>query len=333
MVADEESLERISIEASLTDSGVSLNAKSRFVSAIDRLFGGVFSIPAAHLEARASRVRLLGELDRHEMRQKAELRLAGELKAEQLELAAQYLARERETKRMLNLATVARIALDDLRENDTQDGPDDNIEGEISEDWLNWFETYAEKATAEDLRRLWGKVLAGETRKPGSFSLSTLRVISETDQRLADLFQKHVRNIFDGKYVLKDNDGLKGENLLELTTLEDAGYLREVNGMLSLNWTFDQSGRFVYRSGNLIFVAEGPPGHAFQVGVILLSRAAQDLLAVLPGAAPGDSFRELASFMPEVTTSIKLGVVIDEPEPGRVSWTETDVLKPAVKAA
>lgn len=319
--------ELVSIEASLTESGVALNARSRFVSAIDRLFGGIFSLPATHLEARAARTRLSADLDRQRMRQKAELQLAGELKLEQLGLAAAYISQERETKRLLNLASVAAFALEDLREGQSERASDENFEGDISDDWLNWFESCAEKATADHVRQLWGKILARESRKPGSFSLSTLRVVSETDQRLAELFQKHVCNVFDGKFLLKDDEDTKGEELLELSALEDAGYLREVSGMLNFTWNFNDEGKFVHRAGNLVFVAEGPAGHQIQVAIILISRAGLDLLTVLPQIPQDGAFRQLATLMPPVTTSIKLGVVLSETGPGQINWMQTEVLK------
>jgi Protein of unknown function (DUF2806) len=49
---------------------------------------------------------------------------------------------------------------------------------QVDDDWLNVFERYAEDASSERLRDTWARVLAGEIRKPKSFSLITLRFIS-----------------------------------------------------------------------------------------------------------------------------------------------------------
>lgn len=40
----------LSVEASLTESGVKASAKSRFLSAIDRMLGGIMDLPAAILK-------------------------------------------------------------------------------------------------------------------------------------------------------------------------------------------------------------------------------------------------------------------------------------------
>ena len=42
---------------------------------------------------------------------------------------------------------------------------------DISKDWLNEFRGIACKKSSEDAQNLFSKVLAGEIRKPGSFSL------------------------------------------------------------------------------------------------------------------------------------------------------------------
>ena len=67
-------------------------------------------------------------------------------------------------------------------------GPEAETEpdsGEVDPDWLNHFGGYAEKATSEHVRDLWARVLGGEIRRPGSFSLATLRLLAELDRQMA----------------------------------------------------------------------------------------------------------------------------------------------------
>ncbi|MEK1888539.1 MAG: DUF2806 domain-containing protein, partial [Phyllobacterium sp.] len=52
------------------------------------------------------------------------------------------------------------------------------------------FERYAEDASSEQLRERWGKVLASEIKKPGTFSGKVLRVIDELDSQTASLFER-----------------------------------------------------------------------------------------------------------------------------------------------
>lgn len=57
-----------------------------------------------------------------------------------------------------------------------------------NDDWMNFFSRYAEDASSERLQDLFGRILAGQITRPGAFSLSTLRVLSELDQDIAEDF-------------------------------------------------------------------------------------------------------------------------------------------------
>jgi hypothetical protein len=61
---------------------------------------------------------------------------------------------------------------------------------EINEDWLNAFETEAVNMSSEQMQRLFGKILAGEIHKPGSYSIRTLRIMAQIDNNVAKLFRK-----------------------------------------------------------------------------------------------------------------------------------------------
>lgn len=58
----------------------------------------------------------------------------------------------------------------------------------INDDWLNAFEIEASKMSSDEMQLLFGKILAGEIRHPSSFSRKTIRLISQLDNRAAQLF-------------------------------------------------------------------------------------------------------------------------------------------------
>ena len=60
----------------------------------------------------------------------------------------------------------------------------------IDDDWLNSFETEARQKSTEDIQHRFGRVLAGEIRKPGSYSIKTVKTLGEMDQNAATLFKK-----------------------------------------------------------------------------------------------------------------------------------------------
>ncbi|WP_104027812.1 DUF2806 domain-containing protein [Vibrio jasicida] len=101
-------------------------------------------------------------------------------------------------------------------------------EKEIEDDWLfNWRE-YAGRVSSEDLQLLWGKILAGEVKNPGSYSYRTLDFLKTMSKFDAEVLEK-VAQFVVSNVVVREVDNL----------LEDAGvrfgdliYLQEL-GVLS----------------------------------------------------------------------------------------------------
>ena len=56
------------------------------------------------------------------------------------------------------------------------------------DDWMNFYTRFAEDASSEKLQDLFGRILAGQIVRPGSFSQSTIRAVAELDQEIATDF-------------------------------------------------------------------------------------------------------------------------------------------------
>ena len=61
---------------------------------------------------------------------------------------------------------------------------------EINDDWLNAFEVEARQKSSEEMQVLFSKILAGEIRKPGSYSTRTVRILSGLDPNIASHFRR-----------------------------------------------------------------------------------------------------------------------------------------------
>lgn len=61
---------------------------------------------------------------------------------------------------------------------------------EISDDWLNAFESEAVNMSSEQMQRLFGKMLAGEIRKPSSYSIRTIKLMGQMDSDVAEIFRR-----------------------------------------------------------------------------------------------------------------------------------------------
>lgn len=72
---------------------------------------------------------------------------------------------------------------------------------EPSGTWRANFLNYISDLRDEDLHELWSRVLEGEMRKPGSFSLRTLDILHSLDTRDAHAFAKIAKHTVNGNFV------------------------------------------------------------------------------------------------------------------------------------
>ncbi|MCZ7929549.1 DUF2806 domain-containing protein [Agrobacterium sp. FDAARGOS_525] len=178
-----------SVSVAYTDNSIKAGAKSRFVAAIDRLGGSVVDSANAAIESYAEKRRA---------KTRGEVRLIEAITDYGVaQLGANPQTAERAFQRHFrkvisqqeNIDHVLLEAKADLELNPpAADDPDQTQE--LSEEFMDRFEEYSSTATTEELRQRWGRVLASEVRKPGTFSGKVLRVIDEMDSNTAHLFEE-----------------------------------------------------------------------------------------------------------------------------------------------
>lgn len=137
-------------------------------------------------------------------------------------------------RKEINVAKAIMIA-EDILEQDSQVPPDASIE----DDWLFSWREYAGKVTSDELQDLWGRVLAGETKQPGSYSIRTLDFLKSLSKAEAELISKAARfviaeRIFRNKESFLEKEGLFFSQLLHL---QDIGVLSGVEA-IGLNTTY-----------------------------------------------------------------------------------------------
>lgn len=93
------------------------------------------------------------------------------------------------------------------------------------DDWMNIFVDYASKATSERMQKHWAAILAGEIKKPGSFSFSTLQVMSMMDASLANLIEKISGWVVNNSYIPKLKANNRGESYDHLFRLASLGII------------------------------------------------------------------------------------------------------------
>ena len=73
----------------------------------------------------------------------------------------------------------------------------------IDQDWLFRWRDCAAAVSADELQSLWGRVLAGEVKSPGSFSLRTLEFLKNLSQAEAIAIANVSRFVVDGNIICR----------------------------------------------------------------------------------------------------------------------------------
>ena len=93
-------------------------------------------------------------------------------------------ANYQELKRQDNLEKVTKKAADAL-------GGDEEIADESpDDDWINRFFSSAQEVSSDKMQTLWGRILAGEVKQPGSYSLRTLDFLRNLTASEAKAFEE-----------------------------------------------------------------------------------------------------------------------------------------------
>jgi hypothetical protein len=261
--------------------------------AISRLIGASADIPAAGIERVVQGIR-----NKTAAKQKISEALADA--AAKMVVADQDLVHRaadsflaKELRRQSNKEAVAQKVLEHL--GSAQDQPSISNSEDVEEDWLNVFERYAEDASSERLQDLWGRILAGQIRNPRTFSLSTLRFVSELDQQTASLFEAVSDSIFNGDMIPKT----KVESLKSRLQLAEAGLISGAAGGLVTKITCGENGAFMmYRRHAVRVIAK--EGTLIGIPAMPLTRVGKEIYSIL---SPVDSL-ERAKQLAELVRNI-----------------------------
>ena len=273
----------VSIEGQITESGLSARAKSRAVAAFDRFLGAALDIPTAKMEAFAGRTRDKRRLESAVYNAAIERVAAGaDSDADTARLVDEAVASQ--IRALANKKHVAERAVEHLASpsSDREAEPTSDPE-EVDPDWLNYFGGHAEKASSERIRDLWARVLAGEIRCPGAFSLATLRLLAELDQQMASWFEQEVEYRVEGSWILQPGE-LRGERLEKLAFLEEVGLIQQWHpaGGTATSFEPGPEGFLVIYEGDRCLYLRPRSKRGVSLPVIAITRIGQEIAKILP---------------------------------------------------
>lgn len=188
-----------------------------------------------------------------------------------------------EANRQSNLERITQYAAEDIdgKEKIGHDRPDS--------DWTARFFRIAEDINAEQMQALWGKVLSGEVKRPGSFSLRTLDILKNISQNEAETFVRAGKIAFlsGGKVFIPNSDRGKfleshfGLGFLDLLILREIGLLSPSDLEFSLSAT-EEDQQSVFTCGSTCIFVDRPAGTPKQpVNALVFTEIGKQLLELV----------------------------------------------------
>lgn len=191
------------------DAAIPAPIRGNVLKAFDRFCSALIDVPVGALERRSAEKRAESEA-RIKIREEITSQIVHQVQVDpEYALKAGHKFAEKIIGEQLNLDEIFSIAVSELKkaesdssvnqgtsesekeepENSPDQDVNNNEETTINEDWLNNFETQARQVSTEEMQRRFGRVLAGEIEKPGSYSIRTLKTLGELDRYIATLFK------------------------------------------------------------------------------------------------------------------------------------------------
>ncbi|MDP9961862.1 DUF2806 domain-containing protein [Chryseobacterium lathyri] len=187
MSEDENPLTTMTNTLETVITGIPAPIRKNVIKAFGQLCTATVDIPVAWLEGKAEVIRAT-----HKARVNI-INTTGEITATKIDVPEIYsqIAAEKFASKIIreqiNLDKIVSKTAGELS-NYTEDNNTNKIDEIISDEWLNEFEEVAKLKTNEDMRILFSKILSNEIKKPGTFSVKTIKTVSQLDPNTARFF-------------------------------------------------------------------------------------------------------------------------------------------------
>lgn len=140
--------------------------------------------------------------------------------------------------------TRALLQAEEALESDPQTPPD----AKINDDWLYRWRDSASQVSTEELQNLWGRLLAGEVKAPGTYSLRTLEFLRNLSQQEAEAVSKLSQFVVAGAIYREAPELLEaqGVNYGFLLYMQQLGIIAGVEAVgIEITWKSSDKTKFL----------------------------------------------------------------------------------------
>ncbi|ABV89410.1 DUF2806 domain-containing protein [Shewanella pealeana] len=201
------------------------------------------------------------------------------------------------------------LAAENILANEEQEVPTQNVE----DDWLYSWRENAGKVSSEELQDLWGRILAGEIKNPGSYSFRTMEFLKGLSKDEAELISKLAQFVVDGsifrhKDTFLEQSGISFNTLLFLQEIGVVAGVEATGLHVTWNSLLPNSYMKALVSNNKVIVLEHDDvNKKADAGVYQLTSVGRQVLALASFGSRDDYLLSIAQDYVKKGYKVKLG--------------------------
>lgn len=231
-----------------------------------------------------------------------------------IEQRAQNRIDYKEQKKQCNIENITQSAAKNLEsENSVSDEP-------VDEDWTTRFFEYAEDISNEEMQEIWGRILAGEIKRPNSFSLRTLEFVRNLTKEEAQVFTKaanFVISSWNSPFIFKGKGddsllklGLSFEEQLLLTEIgilqAEANITRRLSKAEHESIIIFESGKYIIKTTKKANTLE------HRIPILRFSKVGVELLSLLTINPSEEYIKEFCNSIESENISVEYAFIVSK---------------------
>lgn len=226
-----------------------------------------------------------------------------------------------ERKRQHNVESITAVAAAELA--DATGVPDEKPD----EDWVNRFFSSAQDVSSRQMQELWGRILAGEIKCPGQYSLKTLdfvRNLTKADAALIEQFGALAINYATMAFVAaQDRKWLQEKRSIYAGhhfSLGELGAVYPTDLQIRLFREESIQEEVLFHRELVLVIKRGEIKSEVQIPVWKFTNIGKELLALLSPSNDTEYLTKLGQFIVAKKGVVTLGKVINRLPDGRINY-------------
>lgn len=223
-------------------------------------------------------------------------------------------------RREANLAR-ALLQAEETLESDPQTPP----EADIDDDWLYKWRDSASQVSSEELQNLWGRILAGEVKAPGTYSLRTLEFLRNISKEEAEAITKLSQFVVGEVIYREAKEFLDGAGVTFgfLLQMQQLGVLAGVEALgMSITWSSLDKSKFALAltsNSMVLVISADDPKLTISLPVYQLTTIGKQVLRLGKFEPSVDYLKKVGEHLKGQGMSVEIAQYVDV-APGQIRY-------------